>query len=180
MEAGKNSYEIGFLNQLINAFWTFLCFAPVVSYWIAIRIDTWFYLFLVSAFLIGLLPERILNKCQMSNRRKTYERAGAKLIRKFVQNGDWLNYIRLNRKHIVINDVGQADKYLKTIAMYERYHWMCFIFFLFTTIHGFVSGYITDGCLIIASNILYNVSAIFLQQYNKMRIKQLHGRSIKA
>lgn len=166
-----NKREI--LNQLINFFWTILCFAPVLSFWINDGINLYFYLSIVIALIFGILPVKILNRLMLSSNRKFYERVGVKFIRKFVQNGDVVKSMVNNRNRFIINGVFQAQQYLKTIAMYERFHWVCFTFFLLTAIRCFFNGYFKLGLAISATNVLYNLSTILLQQYNKIRIKKM-------
>jgi hypothetical protein len=168
-------YKREVLNQLINFFWTILCFAPVLWFWIKEDINLCFYLFIAAALITGILPEKTLNLFMLSSSRKFYERLGVKQIRKFVQNGDAVNIIVNKQKHFVIQGVSQAEQYLKTIAMYERYHWVCFIFFLLTAIRCFFYGYLILGLAITVANVLYNLCSILLQQYNKIRIKKIIG-----
>jgi hypothetical protein len=121
-----------------------------------------------------------LNRLMLSSSRKFYERVGVKFIRKFVQNGDAVKSMVNNRNRFIINGVFQAQQYLKTIAMYERFHWVCFTFFLLTAIRCFFNGYFKLGLAISATNVLYNLSTILLQQYNKIRIKKITVQSESA
>ena len=161
------------LNQFINFFWTILCFAPVIYFWVLSGLHLPFYLFLAIAVVIGMMPKKLLNLLSLSANRKFYEKIGVKHIRKFVQNGDFVAAMTGARINQVIKGHSQIKAYLKTIAMYERYHWICFIFFLLTTIYCFFSCYIVLGVLITVANLLYNVSSILLQQYNRVRIMKL-------
>jgi len=166
------------LNQLINFFWTALSFAPVVWFWIEDGINLYFYLFVAFSLIISILPEKIFRLFALSSRRSLYEKLGVKQIRKFVQNGTIVNAVTNNQKRSVVTGVSQAKRYLNTIAMYERFHWVCFIFFLLTTIRCFIVADYKLGLAITTANILYNVCSILLQQYNKLRIHKLTGHSV--
>lgn len=168
-------YKQELFNQLINFFWTILGFTPVLWFWIKEGINLYFYLFAVAALITGILPEKLLNLLMLSSRRNFYERLGVKHIRKFVQNGDAVQAVTNKQGRLIINGVTQAKKYLKTIAMYERFHWACFTFFLLTAILCFFYGYLILGLAITAANVLYNLCSILLQQYNKARIKKITG-----
>jgi hypothetical protein len=161
------------LNQLINFFWTILCFAPVVWFWIRQGVNIYFYLFTGISIVVGLLPEKILNLFMLSSGRKLYEKLGVKQVRKWVQNGDIIRDATRTSNHSIINSISMARRYLKTIAMYERYHWVCFSFFLLTAIFCFFEHHPNFALLITEANILYNLSSILLQQYNKIRIKRI-------
>ncbi len=174
MRNTKKPYKRDMLNQIINFFWTALCFSPVFWFWFQEGIDNiYFYVFLGVALFFGALPEKILNKFTLSADKKVYEKYGIKFIRKFVQNGDIVNSHSKTPGATAIKDKAQERKYLKTIAMYERYHWICLIFFLVTSIYGFFNGHLLFGFSISIANLLYNLIPIFLQQYNKIRIKKI-------
>ena len=173
VKASTSKREI--LNQLINLFWTALFFSPVLWFWIKEGINLYFGFSLAISLLIGILPEKILNLFVLSSGRKFYERLGVKRIRKFVQNGDMVNAMTDKQKHSSIKGKVQAQQYLKTIAMYERFHWICFTFFLLTAISCFLKGYVNLGIAITAANLLYNLGSILLQQYNRIRIKRITG-----
>jgi hypothetical protein len=177
MAVESPGYKRALLNQFINFFWTILCFAPVLMFWINDGINLYFYSSIVIALIFGILPEKILNRLMLSSGRKFYERFGVKFIRKFVQNGDAVKSMTNNRNRFIINGVFQAQQYLKTIAMYERFHWVCFTFFLLTVIRCFFTGNFKLGLAISAANVVYNLCTILLQQYNKIRIKKMGIRS---
>jgi hypothetical protein len=164
-----------FLNQLINFFWTILCFTPVIWFWKKEGINGYFYSFIVAALLTGAVPKKILDLLMLSSGRRLYENLGVRQVRKFVQNGDVIRRIAGKQKHFIINDVAQARRYLKTIAMYERFHWVCCIFFLLTALLCFIEGEWEFGFIILLANLVYNLFAILLQQYNKIRIKRITG-----
>jgi len=167
--------KIEVLNQLLNFFWTILCFLPVLWYWVMRGPDSWLYGSIIFSIICGLLPEGFFRLLQISQSVRVYEKYGAKIIRKFVQQGDMIN--RLFRQQYpgrkVIRDASQAKNYLKTIAMYERYHFMCFLFFLSTAMHSLFAHRFLFALLITIGNVLYNICPIFLQQYNRLRVRRL-------
>lgn len=169
-------YKRDILNQLINFFWTALCFAPVFWFWFQEGTPSiYFYLFLGFSLLFGAIPCKILNKLTVSTDKKDYEKYGIKFIRKFVQNGDIVKSHSKDKRDNSIKDKDQARGYLNTIAKYERYHWICLIFFLLTSIYGFLNGKFIFGFSILIANLFYNLIPILLQQYNRIRIKRLLG-----
>jgi hypothetical protein len=130
------------------------------------------YIFLGVAVVSLLLPARLL---QLSNSPRFYEALGIKLIRKFVQNGEYVN--RLIRKskpdYKVVKDKQQAAQYLNTIAMYNRFHFLCLVFFMLTFAHAIISAKYLLALLIFMANLIYNVCPILLQQYNRARLLRI-------
>lgn len=161
------------LNQLINLFWTGLAFIPIWIFWWNAGINQFFWGFLGAAVIFSILPEKLLKMVQLSNNQKFYEKLGVKIIRKFVQNGDWMKSSSGKMYNPAINNISKAKTYLKTINMYERFHWLCFIFFFFSSIYTICMGEIMLGFSIFLCNLIYNVTVICLQQYNKLRILNL-------
>ncbi|WP_114940667.1 hypothetical protein [Mucilaginibacter endophyticus] len=164
------------MNQLINFFWTILGFAAVVNYWVSAGLYTWFYLALIISITPVFLPQKVANHLQLSSNTKFYERFGIRFIRKFVQHGDFAN--RLARtsdpRYRVIRQSATPASYLKTVMMYERYHLICFIFFLLTSVITLIKGNYFQFLLITISNIFYNFYPVLLQQYNRVRILRIN------
>ncbi len=179
MRGQKKTYKRDILNQIINLFWTILCFAPVFLFWYKEGIaSSYFYISLGVALLFAFLPENFFYKLALSADNKTYERYGIKFIRKFVQNGDIVNSKTKSISASSMKSKAHAHQYLKTIAMYERFHWVCLIFFLLTGVYGFVTGHFLLAFSIFIANILYNLIPIFLQQYNKIRIGKINRNQL--
>jgi hypothetical protein len=163
------------MNQVINFFWTILCFIPVVGFWIGADAMLLLYVLIFISFLSLVVPGRLL---QLSNNPKFYERLGIKFTRKFVQNGDYANRLirRRDPKYRVVKNKTHAASYMGTIKMFERYHFMCFIFFLLTTAFAFIIHEYMFCIIIFIANIIYNISPILLQQYNRARIIKVTNR----
>lgn len=136
-------------------------------------IDNWFIIGISISLLSALLPKKFYNHLQFSNNRGFYEKLGVKTVRKFVQNGDFSKKLSASKDSSIIESVKDAKRYLQTIEMYNRFHWVCFLFFLLSTIHAIWKNQIAMSFAILLVNILYNMTAILIQQYNGMRSKKI-------
>lgn len=163
------------MNQFINFFWTIICFAAVVVYWISTGLTPGFYIFIAISFIPAILPQKLMAKLQLSKSTRIYERLGVRFICRFVQQGDIANRISRKNKpgYRVIVQKSNPSAYLKTVAMYERFHLMCLLFFLFTTVAALLDGRFVIAMMIMISNIIYNFYPILLQQFNRIRILRL-------
>ncbi|MBN8856277.1 MAG: hypothetical protein BGO55_17325 [Sphingobacteriales bacterium 50-39] len=162
------------VNQVLNVFWTLLCFAPIVWYWYLQGLHMWSYLFMAFSVSITTLPETMFEKLRFFKHRRQYEKWKIKAVRWFVQDGTLAKkFNKSSEQSFFITTIAQAKQYLTTISMYERFHWMCLLFFLLSSIHSFVLGKILLGVLITLANIFYNFASLMLQQYNKLRINSL-------
>jgi hypothetical protein len=157
------------MNQVVNLFWTIVCFIPLITYWSIAGRLFWCFVFIGISVLSLVLP---ISRLQLSLNPRFYKSLGVKFIRKFVQHGEYIN--KLHRKiqphYRVVKDKTGAAQYMKTIMMYERFHFMCFVFFLLTAIHALISMYYTLSIIILIANVMYNIYPILLQQYNRARI----------
>jgi len=160
------------MNQVVNLFWTIVCFIPIIIYWATAGHLLWCFIFISISVLSQTLP---LNRLQLSHNPKFYERLGIKFIRKFVQHGEYVNTLKRKAKphYSVVNNRTGAAQYMKTIVMYERFHFICFVFFLSTAIHALVTGHYLLFMVILIANVIYNIYPMLLQQYNRVRIARL-------
>ncbi|MBD1383810.1 hypothetical protein IDJ75_00850 [Mucilaginibacter rigui] len=161
------------MNQAINFFWTILCFIPVIGFWMAANSTQLLYVLILLSFLSLLIPAKVL---QLSHSPKFYEALGVKFIRKLVQNGEYATrFIRKNNpQYKLIKDKANAAAYMRTIVMYERYHLLCFTFFLLSAIYAIITMHYAFFVIIMLANIIYNISPILLQQYNRARVLKLN------
>jgi len=159
------------MNQAVNFFWSILCFFPVVWFWLDADI-LMCYIFIGISVLSLLIPARIL---QISYQPKFYQTLFIKQIRKFVQNGDLVNGLirRSKPTHRTIKAKADASRYLSTVVMYERFHFLCLIFFLLTTIYALTQAKFWLSFAVIIANVIYNICPILLQQYNRARVLKL-------
>ena len=165
---------IGLYNMIPNVVWTVINFAPV--YFLYALPGNLHYLWITIAIsLVGyFLPVSFYNRLQVSSSIRTYNKLGIRIVRKYAQDGDLIT--RLIRKkhpgykpHILSN----FKKHIGKTYFYEKFHFVCLLFFLLTTVLAFMQGKIILGILIAIANILYNIYPILLQQYNRLRIMLL-------
>ncbi|HEX8020211.1 hypothetical protein [Mucilaginibacter sp.] len=166
------------MNQFINFFWTALGFAALLAYWCSVGLSAWFYLFIGLSVIPAFLSRSFFHRVQLSYNTKFYERLGVRFIRKFVQYGDFANRLaRKNRPaHPIIQRTANPEGYLSTIMMYERYHFICLIFFLLTSIIAMAQERYLIALLILISNAVYNCYPILLQQFNRIRILRCYNQ----
>jgi hypothetical protein len=149
------------MGQVINAFWTLLCFLPVAAMWLRYGSQNQLWIIIGLSFAALAIPSRWL---LLSKDPTFYQQLGVRFIRKFVQNGDGY------KRKKIIHDAASAISYMSTIRMYERFHFFCLIFFFMSTIDGLIYSQYLTAALIVVANVIYNVCPLFLQQYNYVRL----------
>jgi hypothetical protein len=170
------------LNQLINIFWTIISFSALGWYWgeyfAEDRAEWLLYVFIVASVLAFNIPVKLISALNLSTNPRTYEWIGVRAMRWLVQDGMLVRRVnqRLGKNHKAIPNRQAALKYLNKIAMQERYHYCCFVFFSLSSVSAILTGKIGLALLMAISNIVYNVYPILLQQYNRLRIRKLISR----
>lgn len=155
-------------NALINIVWTIIGFFPLCLFWYHAGINFSFYTFLLISFLAGCLPNRTYIQLHISKDIKIFEKLGVRFARSFMQTGEF----NKNR--------GKGIKvYLKKLSMFERYHYICFVFFQATAFYACFNQKFLLALLITCSNLIYNIYPIFVQQYNKIRILKIYNNVLK-
>lgn len=166
-------------NQLINIFWTIIAFSATGHYWgqyFAEKHSLWLvYIYIVVSMFAYNIPAGWVSFLTLSSNRRIYEMIGIRAMRWLVQDGMFVSRVnrRLGKKHRRISGIGSARAYLTTIAVQERFHYSCFVFFALSTASALRSGQLHLAVSIMLCNIVYNVFPILLQQYNRLRIKNL-------
>lgn len=159
-------------NQVINVFWTVLCFIPILQYWIPNYHRTDFFVSLGLSLSTFFIPTHYFKFLHISTNRKVYERLGIKWIQACTQNGLFVgNFIR-NRdpgfRHI--RNIKDLGRFKSQINIYEKYHLACFIFFLITFCLAMKQNAYASLIYIGLANVIYNVFPLLIQQYNKTRL----------
>ncbi|HEY4061712.1 MAG TPA: hypothetical protein VGM30_07415 [Puia sp.] len=166
-------------NQLSNVFWSVLGFAPI-GYFCYTRMEAgWLYLFLALSLPVVVLPHSFYDIIQIGRTTAVYERIGIRIVRKFTQDGDWVNRLIRRRfpKYKVFDSYPSIRKHLRRAYMIEKIHLAFFLFFLYVTIYALVNGYLFWAGVLTLTNLGFNVYPNLLQQYNRLRLRQLMRRA---
>jgi hypothetical protein len=174
------------LNQSINVLWTLASFVVVGSYWgdyLAENGSLWsLYTIIVISIVAYSIPDQWLSAIALSNKPQTYERIGIRIVLWLVQDGKLVSRIERawsskSRSNISFKRVAA---HLKTIAIAERFHCSCFVFFGLSTVSALSMGKVSAALFITLWNILYNVYPILLQQYIRLRINNIIAHRLSS
>lgn len=166
-------------NQSVNVFWSVLSLAPLVYFCSTGMPLRWVIILGLFSFLTGFLPRSFFDRIRLGNTTAIYHKIGIRTIRKFTQDGDWVNGLLRSRfaDYKEVTPTASVKKHLRKAAVNERFHFMLFVFFLGATGCALLEGRIGWTAFLVISNLLYNVYPILLQQYNRLRLNRLLGRS---
>ena len=164
--------RIQIYNQIINLFWTTVCFAPIVRLWYLYFHPTILIVSLAVSFLPVLIPTKYFGILQISRNRKFYESLSIKALQSLTQDGKLVSTLadKQNQHYRIIKKRVVRKTYKSQIALYERYHIICLVFFSISFVYAIHQRVLLISFLILFSNIVYNIIPILIQQYNKLRL----------
>lgn len=160
--------RIQIFNMILNLFWTTVCYVPVVILWYQHYHPTILFASLVVSLLPVLVPARYFNLLQISRRRRFYESLSIKSLLSWTQDGRLVSTLAKRKNQ---HTRASHKNYKSKIAMYEKYHMICLVFFLVNFVYAIYQQAFLISLLIFITNIIYNVIPILIQQYNKLRLR---------
>ncbi|SDG90719.1 hypothetical protein SAMN04487996_12536 [Dyadobacter soli] len=170
------------LNQLINVLWTIVSFSVVGCYWgmyfAEKRTGFMLYVIVFVSVIAFHVPAKLISALNLSSNTRAYERVGIRAMRWLVQDGMLVSRVNryMGKSHRTVRNRQDAGSYLVKIAMQERFHYSCFVFFTLSSFSALSTGKMGMALLMTVSNIIYNLYPILLQQYNRLRIKRVLSR----
>jgi hypothetical protein len=118
--------RIQIYNLIINLFWTTVCCVAVVSLWYQYYHPTIFFVSLAVSVLPVLIPAKYFSLLRFSRSRRFYASLSIKSLQSLTQDGKLVSTLaKTTNQH-----TRAAHKnYKSKIAMYEKYHMFCLVFF---------------------------------------------------
>jgi hypothetical protein len=164
-----------YCNQIPNVFWSVLSFTPLGYFWYMAADLQWLFVLLAASFLGGFLPNAFFDAVQLGNTTLIYERIGIRFVKRYTQDGDVINRLirRKFPRYKVFDDGRSIQKHLAKAYAIERIHFVMFLFFLLTSVYALARGYVWLAIIITANNLVFNLYPNFLQQYNRIRLRNL-------
>jgi len=176
--SAKQKNRAAAYNQALTVFWSIPALAPIGYFCYSALALKEIYLFLAISLPVILLPSSFYDAIQWSKKTSFYEAIGIRIVKKLTQDGDWIN--RLIRKKLpgyqVFDSRRPPSVYLKKAYMIEKIHTAMLLFFGCSTIAALIKGYTVWAVLLTLTNLVFNVYPNLLQQYNRLRLRQILKR----
>jgi hypothetical protein len=171
---------VGVYNMVPNLFWSVLNLIPVSVFCYNFMHVKLFCIILTISLLTMLLPKSFFKKIQLAKTPTVYKKIGVNFINKFTQNGDIINRLIRNKfpqyKVISARRIS-IDKLIKQTYIFEKFHFVMFVFFSLAAIYAWLDHYITWVLIILLTNLVYNIYPAFLQQYIRVKLTSPGGRN---
>ncbi|PWU01908.1 MAG: hypothetical protein C5B52_06475 [Bacteroidetes bacterium] len=169
----KVERTVTFYNMVPNLFWSLLNLIPISIFCYTLMSPKIFYYFLGFSLVTIFFPNSFFDKIQLSKSTLFYKKLGIKLVNKLAQNGEFVNRMVQKKypEYKVVRDRDSIKKIISTSYMFEKFHFMMFVFFALSNAYAFYLNYLVWGMVILVTNLLYNVYPNLLQQYIRLKLK---------
>lgn len=163
------------INQSINLIYTAIFFLPLILLWFKFYSTYLMIVFISIALCIFFLPVEFYSFFQLSNSRIIYERFYIHKFQRFAQQGKYAKLLieRLTGKDYVIFKRHNISQLRNQFRTFEAYHWACLFLFSASIVYALINHAYLLTVLIFVSNLCYNIIPILIQQYNKVRLKNM-------
>lgn len=166
-------------NSLLNVFWSVLAFLPVATFCYRCMERAWLYLFVGLSLLAYIVPTAILRLLELSSNPTLYRQLGVRWINHVAQHGTLINGLTRRREpnYRRVSSRVAAKNLIRTTYFQERFHWAMLILFALCSIYAVVHRHGDWALLITATNVIYNLYPIWLQQYIRIRLRRYVSHS---
>ena len=165
---------LAFYNMVPNLFWSILNLVPVSVYCFNHVEQKNLYLFLAVSLFPLLVKRSFLDKIQISKSAANYQKLGVPVVNRFAQNGAIINNL-MKRKFPGYRSVTSRKSSIAALInqtyVFEKFHWILFIFFFLIIIYAILNRQVVWACVIFVNNTLYNFYPNLLQQYIRLKLR---------
>ena len=162
-----------------NLIWSVIFLFPIFIFCYTKMDAEWFYISLSISLLVLFIPQKIFNSLQVSKNLIFYKKTGVCFINNLLQNGTIMNRV-IKRKFPGYKSFSKEGMALKRLFnqtyMFEKFHFMLFIFFLETILFALINKDYLWAFFIFIANIIYNIYPVLLQQYIRLRINSFNSK----
>jgi len=165
---------LNWYNMIPNVVWSVLNLVPISIYCYN-RVDhRSLYIFIAISVIPGFFPNSFYDRIQIGRTTRIYKRLGVGIVNKLAQNGTIIN--RLMKKKfpgykMILHERSSIHKLLQQTYLFEKFHFIMFLFFILVTFYAFFKGHVLWGIIISVTNVLYNIYPNFLQQYIRLKLR---------
>ena len=172
-DINKVKRTLAWYNMIPNLIWSILNLTPITIYCFTILDYKTFYIFLIPSLIPMFFRNSFIDKLQIGKTVRFYKRLGVHLINQVAQNGVIINRL-IKRKFpehkVVTNNKSSIAGLNNQTYIFEKFHLILFLFFSLTTIFAFAKGHLIWACVILLTNVAYNIYPNLLQQYIRLKL----------
>lgn len=169
----KRKALLAWYNMIPNLTWSVLNLTPIFICCFTLITLKLIYIFLAISTVPLFFKNSFINRMRLGKTTGIYKKLGVHLINKVSQNGDIINNLlrkRFPEHRIIRHNKRSVSRLIDQTYMFEKFHWVLFIFYILITIYCMYAGYRLWAVIIMLTNIAYNIYPVFLQQYIRLKL----------
>jgi hypothetical protein len=160
-------------NMIPNLVWSVLNLVPISVFCFTLMGLQTFYIILAISVIPVFFKKSFLDKLQIGKTTAIYKKLGVHVINNVAQNGVLVNKL-IKKKYpeykVVTSKHASINRLITQTYVFEKFHWVCFLFFSLATIYAISTSHWYWVFIISLTNIAYNVYPNLLQQYIRLKI----------
>jgi len=160
-------------NMIPNVVWSVLNLVPISIYCYNKVDHSPFYIFMILSVIPAFFPNSFYDRIQVGRTTRIYKRLGVGFVNKLAQNGTIINHLvrkKFPNYKMIVYQRSSINKLLQQTYMFEKFHFIMFVFFILITIYALVENHFWWAIIISATNLLYNIYPNLLQQYVRLKL----------
>ena len=160
-------------NMIPNVAWSVLNLVPISIYCYNSVDHRSLYISIALSIIPGFFPNSFYDTIQIGKTTRLYKKLGVGIVNKLAQNGAIIN--RLIKKkfpghRMITRERSSVNKLLKQTYMFEKFHFIMFVFFILITLYALIKNHFWWSIIITITNVLYNIYPNLLQQYIRVKL----------
>jgi Glycosyl-4,4'-diaponeurosporenoate acyltransferase len=164
---------LAWYNMIPNLVWSVLNLVPISVFCFTLMGLQTFYTILAISIVPVFFKKSFLDKLQIGKTTAVYKKLGVHHINTVAQNGVLINKLVKNKYpqyKAVTSKQASINRLIAQTYVFEKFHWVCFLFFSLATIYAISTGHWYWVFIISLTNIAYNVYPNLLQQYIRLKL----------
>jgi len=172
-EVSRRKRLLNRYNMIPNITWSVLNLVPISVYGYTSVDLTSLCISIAISVIPGFFPNSFYDSIQIGRTTRVYKKLGVGIVNKLAQNGAIIN--RLVRKKFqgyrtLMHERSSVNKLLEQTYMFEKFHFIMFVFFILITVYALVKNHFWWAIIITITNVLYNIYPNLLQQYIRLKL----------
>jgi len=165
---------LNWYNMIPNLVWSVVNLVPISIYCYNHVDHRSLYIVIALSIVPGFFPHSFYDGMQIGRTPRIYRRLGVTFVNKLAQNGKIIN--RLMRKRfpgykMIVYQRSSINKLLQQTYMFEKFHFIMFVFFSLITLYAMVNKHFWWAVIISITNLFYNIYPNLLQQYIRLKLR---------
>ena len=165
---------LNWYNMVPNIAWSVLNLVPITIYCYNKVDHKSLYIFIALSVIPAFFPNSFYDRMQIGKTRRIYRRLGVDFVNKLAQNGAIINHLvrkKFPGYKMVAYQRSSINRLLQQTYMFEKFHFIMFVFFLLVTSYALIKNDVWWSIIISITNLLYNVYPNLLQQYVRLKLR---------